>query len=792
MKSLSKSLFLAGGGLVVGLLLAAPLRTWWQHRYDDANTEGHAHSTGETQWYISGMHPWIIQPGPGNCPVCGMELTPLSPDMLTGELAIDPLIVQNMGIRLATVEEGPLQTRLRTFGTVAFDERKRSSVVLRAPGYIERLHVRYVGQTVAAGDTIAEIHSPAILAALNELRSLRETSLDSTEVIATRERLRVLGLTSSQIAELESADETPWTIALKSQNGGIVTRIEVTEGSWLAAGGELLEVNALDTVWAIATASESQFNQIREGMEVRISIPNQAHLDLHGTIEYRYPTIDPRTRQGRARLTIDNSEEHLQPGMFLRIDLTDTVADNVLHVPREAVLDSGRRQIAFVSLGDGKFDPRTVRAGLETSEGRIAIHGGLRVGEQVVISGQFLLDSESRLRESLLKLVGGETAATQEVQAPMQDTAKIDPLPTEHSELIAAIIAAYLDVSAPLIDDHTEGLGEAAKRLANAVRGLQALPAPAATEQADAIPSMLTRIQTAAEALEQADSVNHARLALRDLSETLRTLLHTTGIPRQWPQALHEVRCPMFPVIGENAWWFQAATTTANPYMGQSMLTCHDQRFALPPMGGEIPTPTNVNDEPTKAEQTAPAANDRARGEVTFFEPMTLTEQGQATLAKAIEAYLATAEILVQDSLQGIDTKGQQLRAAMSALRDLGTDEEPHAFHRKDRTQRIRDAAHQLIEATDLDSARMAFAIVGEELIGWIDASGIPESIGSSLQAARCHMFPEHGSYGWWIQAEGPLENPLWGPAMLRCADQVRILGKDKAHANGGEAHSHD
>ena len=798
MKSIHKSLLLAASGLIIGLLLSAPLRSWWQHRADASHSGEHDHSSetanngSETQWYISGMHPWIIQPGPGNCPVCGMELTPLSPDMLTGELAIDPLIVQSMGVRLATVEEGPLQTRLRSFGTVAFNEHLRGSVVLRAPGYVERLHVRYVGQTVAAGETIAEIHSPVILAALNELRSLQQSVPDAIELKATRERLRVLGLTAEQIAELETADETPWTVALKSPQSGVVTRIEVTEGSWLAAGGELIEINGLDSVWAIATVFESQFNQIREGMEIQARPPHQTQLDLHGTIAYRYPTIDPRTRQGRARVVFDNSEGQLQPGMFLRLELTHTLADKVLHVPREAVLDSGRRQIAFVSLGDGKFDPRTVRAGLETSEGRIAIHEGLRAGEQVVISGQFLLDSESRLRESLLKLVGGETAAAQRVQAPVATTPSIDSLPVEHSEQLAAIIEAYLAIAAPLIDDHIDGVNQAAQRLADAAKQLAQLPTPGgaeATYPKDSLP----RIQSAAEALAQVESVGNARLALRDLSDALRILLHATGIPPTWSDDLHEVRCPMFPTLGENAWWFQTATTTANPYMGQSMLTCHDQRFALLTTGGEAPESTA--EEPEQAAEATPTESANAataRGEVTTFASMTLSADGDAALAEAIEAYLVIAEILVADNLQGVDEGAQQLRKAMTRLRDLGTDDDTHAFHRQDSTQRLREAADQLISASDLDSARMAFAIAGEELIGWIDAAGIPAAISDPLKAARCHMFPEHGSFGWWLQREGPLENPLWGPAMLRCADQTRALGKDTAKGDSGEAHSHD
>lgn len=583
-------LFAATVLFFLGVFLSAPLRALAERfQGDKAHGGDHDHNgKGETQWYISGMHPWIIRPEPGFCPVCGMELTPLSPDMLTGELSIDPVIVQNIGVRTAEVTEGPLVGALHTAGTIEFDETTRRAIVLRAPGYLEELHLRYVGQTVEAGTVIAEVHSPAILAAINELKSLlRHQSGDSREVRATRQRLRVLGLTSDQVTRLEATTETPWTIELKAPATGVVTRLEATPGTWLNEGATLVEIASLDRVWAIATVFESQLPRVRRGASATARLTHLSGPPLEGRVDFLFPTLDPVTRQARARLVFENPDGFLKPGMFLRLEIDETSPGPVLQVPREAVLDTGQRQIAYVSLGDGRFEPREVRLGRESERGQVEILDGLRRGERVVVSGQFLLDSEARLRESLLKLVLGETASEQEVQARVEARPTLTSLPEDLASALGRMLDAYLEAAAPLIDDHTGGVAEAARNLARAAAEAAEAAAQLPEDQRAFVRERAEVIAEAADRMAGATRPPAARLALRDLSDPFREILHRTGLPADYPHTIHEVRCPMFPELGDNAWWFQRATTTANPYMGQSMLTCHDRRFALP-RDGEI------------------------------------------------------------------------------------------------------------------------------------------------------------------------------------------------------------
>lgn len=770
---------------VVGVFASGPIRALFDrfHSSDAHATGEHDHNGGEengtTQWYISGMHPWIIRPEPGYCPVCGMELTPLSPDMLTGELSIDPLIVQNIGVRTAEVTEGPLEGALHTVGTVEFDETTRREIVLRAPGYLERLHLRYVGQTVKAGSVIAEIHSPAIIAALNELRALRRSGSDTAEVRATRQRLRVLGLQSEQIEALEAADETPWTVELKAASAGVVTRINATEGSWLAEGAAIVETASLDRVWAIATVFESQLPRVRNGSKAIARLTHLPGRSLDGTVDFIFPTIDPVTRQGRARLVFDNADHALKPGMFLRLEIDETTTETVLQVPREAVLDTGQRQVAYVSLGDGRFEPREVRLGRETERGQVEILEGLRRGERVVVSGQFLLDSEARLRESLLKLVLGDTASEQKVQAPVDARPDLEALPSAFASALSAMLDAYLDAAAPLIDDHTDGMARAARDLASAAESAARAASDLPSDYRSEITTHAETIASAARRMAESTTPRGARLALRDLSDTLREILHRTGLPADYADEIHEVRCPMFPELGENAWWFQRATTTANPYMGQSMLTCHDRRFSLPRVGESPSEEAMESETETEQQHDHSETNDNtvARGAIMSFDPVSLNQEEETALRNAIDAYLDLHAHLVRDSLENASRRGNELQQNLAALSGL---------------ERASAAAERLVAVESIDDARMPFAIIGEELIGFIHAAGLPEGYGpDDLIAARCHMFPNFDEYGWWFQRDEDLKNPLWGPAMLACADIVRpIMERDEGHDNGG--HDHD
>lgn len=782
--------------LVIGIGMAKPVSGLMErmaHR-GDAHGDDQDHDHNGTQWYISGMHPWIIRPEPGFCPVCGMELTPLSPDMLTGDLAIDPQIVANIGVRIATAARAPFASSLHTVGTVEVDERLRREVVVRAPAFVERLHAQFIGQRVAAGEVLAEIHSPEIVAALNELLTLVRTNPNSPAARATRDRLRILGLDAPQIASIEASGEVPWTVSLKSRTDGVITALNGVEGQSLPSGGVLLEKADFSRVWVVGTVFESQLGRVREGMPAVVSSAVIPGLRLEGTVSYIYPTLNPQTRQGRLRVEVDNPDGRLKPGMFMRLEIEDVDATEALQVPREAVLKTGLRQIAYISRGDGRFEPREVRVGRENERGMVEVLSGLAAGDAVVVSGQFLLDSESRLRESLLKLVMGDTAAQQRVQAPVDAQPVLDAMPPQLGAALSRLLDAYLEAAEPLVHDHTDGIAAAARRISAAageIHALQGLPDAVAALARSASASM----RTTADALATARSPNAARVALRDLSDPLRELLHATGLPPEHPHEIHEIRCPMFPDLGDMAWWFQIDNTTANPYMGQGMLTCHDRRFALPRTGQRIETPTAT---PSPGPQTAPAdagaaaAADVARGEVTAFPALQLAPAGEAALAEAIRAYLAIGTTLVGDSLRGVSGQAGRLQDALRRIADAGTAASPHTFNETGSLARSIHAAQTLSSSGDLDTARMAFAILGEELTGLLDAVGVPESIGDSLIAARCHMFPTFGENGWWIQVEGPLENPLWGPAMLRCADLRRPIARSPERANAHGDSNHD
>ncbi|TVR54709.1 MAG: efflux RND transporter periplasmic adaptor subunit [Puniceicoccaceae bacterium] len=704
----------------------------------EAATSDHDHgasASGETtQWYISGMHPWIIRPEPGYCPICGMELTPLDPAMLAGALTIDPLVTQNIGVRTAVAESGKLSHRLSLFGEVAVDERTRHRVVLRTDGYVERLQADFTARPVRRGEMLAEIHSPEVLAALGEWLALQRSSPDSSQARAAARRIALLGVPEETLEETATSGEIPWTFPVRAPADGIVRRLETVAGARINRGDTLLEILDLSRVWVLASTLGRQVDQIDAGQEAVFRLSHRPGRTYQGSVDFVFPEIDPLTRQGRVRLSFDNPDGGLKPGLYGRVELAIEAPETRTLVPRESILATGDRQVSFISLGDGRFEPREVVMGAESVDGRAEILEGIEPGEHVVISGQFLIDSESRLREALLKMVEGTPAAGQRVRAPETGPTEAPPLPDEIDRELAGFLEAYLGITASLFEDSLRGLAETGPRLAETAATL----AEVRPYGEDAPGASVWRRETTAlvepsRALAAAGSLAAARNALRDLGEPLRRLLAAVGVPAAMEDNLHEIRCPMYPEIGDNAWWIQTDRTVANPFMGPMMATCHDRRQALPRAAVE-------------AHEEAPPGD---------------------PLEAALRAYLEIGDRLVHDTLDGIAAEARRLADAAAA--------EPP----------VRDAARRLESARSLQQARIAFADTGAGLIEWIEREGLPAAFAGELEALRCPMFPELGETSWWIQRGDEVLNPLMGQRMLVCYDQRRPL-------NGQGEHRHD
>ncbi len=383
-----------------------------------------APAASDVPLWTCGMHPQVLQDHPGDCPICHMELTPLESEATDASIAgsvvtIDPVVVQNMGVRTARAIEGPLRREVRVAGFVEEAEPLVHDVNLRVSGWIQRLFAHTEGLHVAAGDPLFELYSPELQVAVEELITLRrrraatprDTTLDSLWQ-AARRKLELLGLDDVEIARVSRLERAPETITFRSPVTGEVTEKPVVEGAAIQAGEKVLRIVDHSRVWIDARVYEQDFALVAIGQKAEAHVAAHADKVYSGEIVFIHPHLDETTRTGSARMEVENLDLELRPGMFATVVLRGELAPSAVLVPRESVIDTGDRQVTFV-VGEkpGHFEPRRVRVGWTAEGGNVQILEGVAAGDEVVVSGQFLLDAESRLQDALRKFIAQRASA---------------------------------------------------------------------------------------------------------------------------------------------------------------------------------------------------------------------------------------------------------------------------------------------------------------------------------------------------------------------------------------------
>jgi len=317
-------------------------------------------------------------------------------------VTVSPHLQQNLGVRTAPVTEGTLSLPVTAVGNIAFNERDQATVQARATGYVERLHVRATLDRVAKGQALAELYVPDWVAAQEEFLSVRR--MQGTDlaplVEAARQRMRQAGMNEAQIAWVEGSGQTQVRTILVAPISGVVTELAVREGMTVMAGTTLFRLNGLGTVWANAEVPESQAALLRPGTRVRAKSPAVPGMSLEGQVQALLPEVNPMTRTLKARLELANPGGRLVPGMSVQMQFTDLRADKALLIPTEAVIQTGRRTVVIVVDGEGRsghFRPIEVEIGTEGG-GQTEVKRGLQAGQRVVVSAQFLIDSEASLK----------------------------------------------------------------------------------------------------------------------------------------------------------------------------------------------------------------------------------------------------------------------------------------------------------------------------------------------------------------------------------------------------------
>lgn len=379
------------------------------------------------KYWAAPMDPTYIRNEPGKSPM-GMDLVPVYEEEggekePTSTIRIDPGTMQNMGVRFVRVVPKPLVRTFRTYGSITFDERKIFTVNTKFSGWIEKLHIDFVGEKVTKGQPLFEIYSPELVSAQEEFLlavqqcgGLCESPYPSIRdgakrlIEAARTRLRYWDLTEDQIRQIEETGTARKTLTVYAPASGVVTEKNAFDGHYVKAGDHQFVIADLSSVWADVEVYEYELPWVRLGMKARMELSYLPGETYNGTVLFIYPYLNAKTRTASMRLEFKNPGFKLKPGMYANIYLESKLSDESLVIPQEAVIDSGVRKLVFVHLGKGKFQPREIKVGVEADDHEFQILEGLQAGEEIVLSAQFMLDSESRLREAIQKMLEARQA----------------------------------------------------------------------------------------------------------------------------------------------------------------------------------------------------------------------------------------------------------------------------------------------------------------------------------------------------------------------------------------------
>lgn len=407
-------------------------------------------AAADEQLYTCGMHPQIIRKEPGDCPICGMPLTPLhrgpasaasEPErrikyykstMMAGEVKpgpgkdsmgmdmepvyeeagatadarvqLDAATVQRMNLRLGTVKRGPVTREIRTVGSVAFAEDGAVDITLKYDGWIEKMTVNTTWTLVQAGDPLFEVYSPELYSTeLDYVSAMRAGGGPLAD--AARAKLKLFDLPDDAIAELGRTGEVKRTHLFRSPAAGVVVEKIAVPGQMMKAGERIYRLADLSTVWVEAQVYEQDLAFVRANTPVRVRASHEQEMSYEARVQQLLPRVQEQTRTATARIILPNTDGRLLPGMFVDVTFDMRLRDDAVLVPESAILRSGEHNTVFVALDGGYFEPREVVLGSRSTGDFYEVLAGLKGGENVVVSGQFMLDSESRLQEAIRKML---------------------------------------------------------------------------------------------------------------------------------------------------------------------------------------------------------------------------------------------------------------------------------------------------------------------------------------------------------------------------------------------------
>lgn len=513
----------------------------------------------ETEKFTCPMHPHYIAEEMGTCPYCGMDLVPLQTQANEPETAengsnldsedekmatrsairINSEIIQKMGVRIQAAEQASFGQFIRSYGSVTENARLTQTLTSRVAGWIETLNITAIGDTVRAGDELFGLYSPQLISAQQDYIAALSTG-QSTRINAAEARLQALGLHASTIATLKSQRRLMQQVPFMASSAGIVSDLNVSLGDYVEAGKLIARLQDYQSVWVNVSVAEQDLEFINPNSSATVIFPNLGNQRFEAKIDYVEPTITRNSRTGQVRLLLDNPDGILRPGAYADV-LFEVNPVERLSVPSESILKSMRGDYVIQALGEGRFRPQFVETGIH-NRGRTEIVSGLNQGDKIVISGQFLIDSESALLASFHNMQQSQRALS-EIEVNPQQMAMLN-----HYIDAALYVHETLYKDTKMDPDFLNPASELSQHL---------LPIFGNTN----LGYVINDAHKAVEQAQKSRTDSERKAALASLAEALLPWLQEGK-----PQYYQDKNIRLFIEHGENRHWLQLGDEMQNPY----------------------------------------------------------------------------------------------------------------------------------------------------------------------------------------------------------------------------------
>lgn len=589
-----KKYIIYGAILIVGLVLGYLI--FGNNAEGNSNTKNVSDMSEnkdytETQMWTCSMHPQIMQPEPGDCPICGMDLIPAESG---GDgLAMNEIKMSENAMALANIQttvvgnvSGTDDNTMQLSGKIMANEEANAVQASYFEGRIEKLNVNFTGEEVRKGQLLATIYAPTLVAAQQEL--LTAASIKETQPAlykAVRNKLKLWKLSESQINQIESSGKVRENFPIYATVSGTVSQKMAEEGDYVKQGQPIVKVSDLGTVWAMFDAYENQISQLKEGQKITVTTNAYPNKEIEATVSFIDPTLNTKSRTVSVRATLNNKEDLLKPGMFVTAKVQTSKGNankSQITVPATAVMWTGERSLVYVKTNPSEpvFEMREVTLGAKNGNVYTIVEG-LNNGDEIVTNGTFTVDAAAQLqgKKSMMNNGGGKTMTGHEGHSGMEDKnatkntnhiaqSKRLEIPSKFQYQLTAVFEEYINVENALANDNSESARKSASRLLNSMKSvdMKLLKDNAAHTH---WMQLEKELKSSANSISQTAVIEKQREHFIHLSAHLINAVRTFGIN----QKVYVDFCPM---VNNNAgaYWLSKEKEIRNPYFGADMLNC--------------------------------------------------------------------------------------------------------------------------------------------------------------------------------------------------------------------------